>query len=216
MPSSTHSVASLRQLLARRFGESPKATGAVLATGLPGIDEALGGLPCGAVSELVCAAPSCGGQLVLGHLLQVTRERGVRVALIDGADGFDPQSWPACWLEHLVWARCTSVATALQVADVLVRDANLGLVMIDLRRAREAELRRVPSTLWYRLQRAVEPSGLAVLVETPSVSVPSAGVRWQLERSHTLEKQAAARVWLAQDLEVVLQRQRTAALRVAS
>src|SRR5437870_4891211 len=103
MPPPIANVAALRQLLAERFPTAPRTATSLLATGIPAIDDSCGGLPRGALTELVCTAPSCGGQLTLGQLLRATREQRQRVALIDGADEFDPQSWPAEYLDHLVW-----------------------------------------------------------------------------------------------------------------
>ncbi|WP_348253281.1 hypothetical protein, partial [Salmonella enterica] len=82
--------------------------------------------------------------------------------------------FPADLLAHLVWVRCRSVTEAVAATDLLARDANFGLVLLDLRHAPTRDLRRVPSTAWYRLQRAVEPTDLALVVATPAASVPSA------------------------------------------
>ena len=69
MPAAPTSLAALRHLLAERFPTLPKSAGRVLPTGIAALDAATGGLPLGAVTEIVCQAPSCGGQLLLGHLL---------------------------------------------------------------------------------------------------------------------------------------------------
>lgn len=204
-------LSSLRQLLAERFPQAARNDARVLATGVPAIDAALGGLPCGALTEVVCAAPSCGGQLLLGELLHATRRERGRVALVDGHDSFDPQSWPEDWLRHLVWARCRDTAMALRAADILTRDANLQLVMIDLRRAPAVELRRTPASFWYRLQRSAEPSDLALVVFTPRAQVPSARLRLQLERSHAFAALETERPQLAAALTPVIQRQRLVA-----
>ena len=186
MPVSTQ-VLALRQLLAERFPSARRAAAGVLATGLRGLDEpAGGGLPLGAVTELVCAAPSCGGQLILGQLLAVTRAQRRRVALVDCTDTFDPASFPPDQLAHLVWVRGNGTVTAaLAATDLLARDANLGLVVLDLRAAPLAELRRTPGTLWYRLQRAVEDTDLALVVQSPQPIVSSAQLR--LELTHPLD-----------------------------
>lgn len=210
MPSS-EKLSSLRQLLAERYPQATRSEARALSTGLPAIDESVGGLPCGAITEIVCAAPSCGSQLLLGELLRVTRlERG-RVALIDSHDGFDPQSWPEDWLEHLVWVRCQNTEMALHAADIVARDANFQLVVIDLRRARATELRRTPASFWYRLQRSVEPADLALVILTPRATVPSARLRLQLDRSHDFSAINAARPVLALALAPVVQRQRLVA-----
>ena len=102
---------------------------------------------------------------------------------------------------------------ALQAADLLSRDANFGLVFLDLRRAPEADLRRIPGPQWYRLQRAVEPTDLALVVVTPRASVPSAQVRFALETSHPSSAFERERPLLTADLTPALSRQR---LQIAS
>lgn len=211
MVAAPEKLAALRHLLAERFPTAPRAAPRVLASGIPAVDDATGGLPLGAITELVCAAPSCGGHLFLQQLLAVTRRDRLRVALIDSSDSFDPGSCPVDLLAHLLWVRCAGTALALQAADVLARDANLGLVVLDLRRAPEAELRRIPGPQWYRLQRAVEPTDLALLVETPRPSVPSAQLRFSLATSHAPATFTVERPMLTAILAPTLQRQRLTA-----
>jgi hypothetical protein len=211
MASSSPRLSSLRQLLAEHYPQAVRAESRALATGVPAIDDAVGGLPCGAVTEIVCAARSCGGQLLLGELLRATRAVPGRMVLVDAHDGFDPQSWPEDWLRPLVWARCRDTAMAMQVADIAARDANVQLVALDLSRAPVRELRRTPAPFWYRLQRAVEPADLALVVFTPQATVPSAKVRLQLERSQALAAMETTRADLARALVPVVRRQRVAA-----
>jgi hypothetical protein len=211
MSAPTATLSSLRQLLAERYPQAARTESRVLATGVPAIDEAGGGLPCGALTEIVCAAPSCGSQLLLGELLRATRRAGGRIALIDGHDSFDPQSWDDDWLRHLVWVRARDTAMALQAADIVARDANFKTVALDLRRAPLAELRRTPAPFWYRLQRAVEPADVVFVVLTPRATVPSARLRLQLERSLEFAAMDAARPSLALSLTPVVQRQRLVA-----
>ncbi|MFM8620007.1 MAG: hypothetical protein ACKOE8_14920 [Opitutaceae bacterium] len=210
--SAPEKIAALRRLLAASAGPAPDA-GRVRPTGLSGIDDATGGLPLGAVTEIVCAAPSCGGHLLLGRLLAVTRARRERIALIDAGDCFDPESFPADLLAHLVWVRCPGPLTrALQAADLLARDANLTLAVIDLRLASAVELRRTPGPLWYRLQRAVESADLALVIETPFAVVPCARVRLEFTVSHDETALGRARSELAARLSPVLQRHRLRAV----
>ena len=208
-PSTT--LAALRGLLAERFPQAARAAGSVLPTGITAIDEHARGLPRAALTELVCGVPSGGSQLLLGQLLHLTRQRGGRVGLIDGGDSFDPASWPAESLEHLTWVRCHATSEVIPVADLFARDANFELVVIDLRRAAKAELRRIPATSWYRLQRAVEQTDLALLVITPIAVVPSAQLRLGLGRSHHLRDQGEPREALVSALPAKLQRQRLVA-----
>lgn len=207
MAATPEKLAEIRRKLAKDFPSAQRAFGRALAVGVPSIDRASGGLPLGAVTEFVCGAPSCGSHLLIGELLAATRAHRIRTALVDAADCFDPCSFPPDLLVHLVWVRCTA-ATALPAADLLARDANLGLVILDLGYAAEAELRRTPSTAWYRLQRAVEPAELALVVLTPRPSVPSAQLRFVLDKSHAAAALTAERPALAAALAPVLQRQR--------
>ena len=212
MPSAATNLSSLRQLLATRFPQASRPAGGVLPTGIPAVDEATGGgLPRPALTELACSGPGAGGQLFLAQLLASTRTLPARVALIDASDQFDPQSFPAEDLQHLLWVRCRATTDALPVADLLAREPNLDLVVLDLAAAAPAELRRVPSTTWYRLQRAVGQTDLAFLILTPVALVPSAQLRLRLEKAHGLAAQALARPHLAVDLEVARERQRLAA-----
>lgn len=206
--SASASIAVLRQQLAARFPTAQRAPGRALATGVPAIDESAGGLPLSAVTEIVGSSPSCGVSLLWGQLLAATRAAQTRAALVDALDEFDATSFPADLLVHLVWARCRGVTEALAAADLLARDANFGLVLLDLRHAPLRELRRVPSTSWYRLQRAVEPTDLALVVATPAACVPSAQLRLELARAATLDDLERERATLATDLAPVLQRQR--------
>jgi hypothetical protein len=201
-------LASLRHLLAERFPTVPRHAGRVLPTGIPALDQARDGLPLGAVTEIVASHPSSGGHLVLAQLLAVTRTLRRRVALVDAADCFDPGSLPEDHLVHLLWVRCHAVDQAIQAVDLLARDANLGFVCLDLRYATAAELRRISGTQWYRLQRAAEPADLALLVLTPHACVPSAEVRFALERSHTLAELDEERPALLPRLHATLDRQR--------
>ncbi|MCX6939412.1 MAG: hypothetical protein NTX09_01520 [Verrucomicrobia bacterium] len=59
MPAAPTSLAALRHLLAERFPTLPKSAGRVLPTGIAGLDAATGGLPLGAITEIVCQTPSC-------------------------------------------------------------------------------------------------------------------------------------------------------------
>ena len=207
-------LAELRRQLAKKFPTAPRIAARALRTGLAAIDDATGGLPLGAVTEIVCTAPSCGSQLLLEQLLAATRATRTRVALVDATDSFDPSSFPVDLLAHLVWVRCTP-ATALAATDLLTRDANLGLVVLDLRHAVEGELRRTPASFWYRLQRAAEPTDLALVVITPRATVPSAQLRFTLNSSHPATAFALERPALSTALAPTLQRQRLQAIATA-
>jgi protein ImuA len=172
-------LSALRSLVAARFPATPRRHGAGIPTGIARLDEALGGgLPAGKLTELVSETASRGGQLVLSRLLLATRAARRRVALIDAADGFAPEAVPTDALRHLVWVRAHNLDEALAAADVLVRDGNYAVVVLDLRGLAERVLRRTPSPAWHRMQRAAENRPAAVLVQTPFALVPA--VPWRL------------------------------------
>ncbi len=209
MSAAPEKLAALRHLIAERYPSAPRREGSRLATDLAAIDDPThGGLPTAALTELTCPGPSCGSHLLLGQLLAVTRQRGQRAALVDPAHRFDPESHPATSLAHLIWARGGNAATALSVTDLFARDANLSLVMLDLRDAPPTELRRLPAPLWYRLQRAVADTELVLLVITPRPLVPSATLRLQLTAPSDLAALHQDRPCLLPHLRPSLHRQR--------
>ena len=211
MSSSAAHLSQLRQLLADRFPSAPRPATGVLPTGIPAVDEVLGGLPRRGLTELVCAAPSTGGELFIAQLLALTRRQSARVALIDATDNFDPQSIPPDELQHLVWVRCRSIPQAMAAADLLAREASLDLVMLDLTCGALSALRRIQDHTWYRLQRAVEQTNLVFLALTPVRLVASAQLRLQLSQPHALARQQSARPRLITDFALTLQLQRHAA-----
>ena len=176
---STITISALRSLVASRFPAATRKHGENAPTGVAAIDAALGGgLPAGRLTELVSEMASSGGQLVLARLLITTRAARQRVALVDGADGFAPEALPPDALRHLVWVRARGMTEALAAADVLVRDGNYAVVVIDLRGIAHRVLRRTPATEWHRLHRAAESRPAAVLVQTAFPLVPA--VPWRL------------------------------------
>jgi len=208
MSAAPEKLAALRHLLAGRFPAVPRHAGRVLATDIPALDSARGGLPLGTVTELVASGPSSGGHLVLAQLLAITRNQRQRVALVDATNCFDPESLPEDDLVHLVWVRCQTIHQAVQATDLLARDANLGLVCLDLRYASATELRRIPGSHWYRLQRAAEPADLALLVLTPRACVPSAELRLVLDYRHAFDALEEERPTLLPRINATLERQR--------
>ncbi len=59
------------------------------------------------------------------------------------------------------------------------------LVVLDLHRNPASQLRKIPGTTWYRLQRIIEPTPTALLVLTASAMVSSAEVRLSLANRFT-------------------------------
>ena len=100
-------------------------------------------------------------------------------------------------LRHLLWVRCSKASEAIKAADLLLRDGNFPLVIIDLVLNTPEELRKISQTNWYRLQRLVELMPTACLVLTRYEMVASAQLKLVLENSWSLgvlEKDAVSRL----------------------
>lgn len=136
-----------------------------------------GGLPCGALTE--CSGPlgSCGLTSLQHQLLAVARERQHFIAMVDAFDRFDPASSDPELLKNLLWVRGEGVSQAMKSVDILVRDNNFGIILLDLRDAPVGALRRIPTQHWYRLQRAARETEATLVVFTPFPLVASARVR---------------------------------------
>lgn len=177
-------LAELRDLIAQKFPVCDLKPAGILPTGLPRIDEAEGGLRRGAVTELV--GPSSSGSLLIEALLEVLRREQTFGAMIDSANTFDPQGALPESLRRLLWVRCTNVTQAVKAADLLVRDGNLPLILLDLQMTPERELRRIPASTWHRFQRLVEPTNIVFVVLTAQPMVEGAKVRIAARQRWTL------------------------------
>jgi hypothetical protein len=200
-------IVDLRELLAKRFPQAPLPPVDRLPTGLLLFDAALeGGLTKGALSELSSAYPSAGSASLVAALLQRACRERYFIALIDGRDSFDPQSLDAAALCHLLWVRGRKATEAIQAADLLLRDGNFPLVILDLVLNPMAELRKIPQSSWYRLQRLVEPAPTAFLVLTRQSMISSAQWKLSLENRWTLPQIGLEATELQRQLKVRVQR----------
>jgi len=185
---SSTSIIDLRNLLAKRFPHSPLPPTAHLRTGLPRFDEITGGgLRKSAITEFITPQWSAGSGLLIHALVHAACRDRYFIALIDGRDSFDPQPLGNSRLRHLLWVRCRKTMEAVKAADLLLRDGNFPLVILDLVLNAAEELRKIPQTTWYRLQRLVEPVPTALLVLTRDRIVSSTQRKLVLENSWTLE-----------------------------
>src|SRR6266536_5815008 len=181
-------IIDLRNLLAIRFPQAPMPLGPRLVTGLAFFDQPVGGgLPKGAITELISPRRSAGSASLVHGFIRSAYCDKYFVVLIDGRDSFDPCALPNSILRQLLWVRCTKALEAIKAADLLLRDGNFPLVIVDLVLNAPEELRKIPQTSWYRLQRLVESAPTACLVLTRLGMVSSAQVKIVLENSWTLE-----------------------------
>ena len=191
------SIIDLRKLLAERFPQDALPPAGRLVTGLRIFDETLdGGLTKGAITELSSAPANAGSATVIAALLERACRERYFIALIDGRDSFDPQSVGGTALRHLLWVRCRQALGAIQASDLLLRDGNFPLVILDLVLNPVEEMRKIPPANWYRLQRLVEPAPTAFLVLTRRSMISSAQWKLTLENRWTLPQLD----WVASDL----------------
>lgn len=178
MSSGSDKVVALRRLLDERFPPTRRRDARFIPTGAPSIDRALGGgLLTGTLTEFVSAVPSCGSQIGVGSLLSSTRLGRQRVALIDAANAFDLEVFDDDALAHLVWIRCSSLSECWRAADLVARDPNYAVVVVDVRGHAERTLLRTRDSIWMRLQCATEQAETALLVQTTTALVPNAARR---------------------------------------
>jgi hypothetical protein len=140
----------------------------------------------GTFTEFVSECVSCGAQLVTSALIESTRKTHQRIAILDAADMFSIDALDDSLIAHLVWFRSTSLKAFWLAADIVLRDANFAVVIMDLRTLPERDVKRMPATTWYRLQRAIEQSEAAVLVHTDFATVPCANRRLVLSAPMTM------------------------------
>lgn len=208
----THSgaaISELRRVLADKFPTVAPRPSGILHTGLSSLDSE-GGLSRGAMTELVCSL-GCGGLFVEAMIAALVAERCFG-ALVDAGNAFDAQDNDG--LSRLLWVRCSSPMQAVKAADLIVRDGNLQLVLLDLQAAPLHELRRMPASTWHRFQRIVEPTGTALVVLTCQPVVEGAKVRVATHQRWTVAAMRERRraLWERMTMQVFARRQFSVAL----
>lgn len=184
----------LRRQLAERFPQLAATTSVFARKRVSGpgtesfdLDDLLAGrLPKGVITELIEEKPSAGSALILATLIRRVCETEW-LGLIDSTDSFDPTGFNNELLARLLWVRCRATEQALKAADLLLRDGNLRLVLLDLTLASPYSLRKIPSSTWHRFQRIIEHASAGLLVATPSHLVTCAQFRFSLQNPFTLD-----------------------------
>jgi hypothetical protein len=168
-------------------------------SGIPEIDSIAGGLPRGAIAELIGPVSSGRTSLLLSVLAEAT-ERQELCALVDLNDAFDAEAAPGMRIDfdYLLWIRCCgNVEHAFKATELLLQSAGFGLVVMDLGDLAIKHAHRVPSSSWFRLRRTVEdtPTSLLVIEQQPSARTCASliletnreGVKWTDEQNLPLE-----------------------------
>lgn len=187
----------LRQQLRERFPEAHQSTNSPVplrnSSGLPDF-------PVGALTELAPTGPASGLSLILADLLSEppnpnqegsspehqTALTARSLGLIDGCDSFDPASYGPALCSRLLWVRCRQTEESLHCTDLLLRDGNLPLLVLDLQLNPLSELRKIPASSWYRLRNLAKQSGSSLLVFTPRHLVPCAALQLTFDSAFSL------------------------------
>jgi hypothetical protein len=202
-------IVQLRQLLREKFpglrtraDELPVKKRDGWASGIASLDTKLGGgFPKSAISEVIAPRRGCGSALLMLKLLRRAAAQNQFAALIDGVDSFDVASVEQSTLDHVLWLRCHTADEAVKATDLVLRDGNLQMVLLDLAISPDVQLRKIPSPTWYRFQRIVEQSTATFIVLTPRAMVSSAEVRVTLRSRFGLSAVEADQVKLTMELD---------------
>jgi hypothetical protein len=209
MPIESHLV-DLRNLLARRFPHVPLSLPERPAfewtpTGVNALDALLGGgLPRGACTEMVARGPGSGSAEVIHELLRELALNRQFLALVDGMGSFDPGPVDPVVLTRLLWVRCQKATEALQAVDLLLRDRNFPVLVLDLKLNSAAELRRIPSSTWFRYTRLLEHNDTTLLVISPHQLVGGATCRVSVDSGLGMDALGQKRVDLLAQLRFEL------------
>jgi hypothetical protein len=187
-------LAALRQMLAEKFPTAEQKPGGMLRTAIASVDAVEGGLRRAALTEF--SGP--GGALFLHALLETLGRERCFGALVDAARTFEPGDAPSAALARLLVVFCADAMQSVKAADLLLRDGNLSLVVLDFQNVPPRQLQSIPANTWHRLQRLAEQSTAAVIILTPQPMVESAQVRIAGDSRWTL---SAQRRWRHELLE---------------
>jgi len=140
-------------------------------TGIPALDEALGGgLPRGRIVSLT-GARSSGRMALTLRLLARATHRGEPSALIDAVDALDPADLHADERARVLWVRPTSMLAALQCADLILDAGGFAVAALYLVGLRE----RVAASAWSRLAQRAAQANTTLLVVGDGAAAMSPG-----------------------------------------
>lgn len=193
MPSSAVLRIKIENDLQHRYPSAltpaPRTIREVVATCIPAIDELLhGGLPIGAISELI-GAPSSGRTTIALAFLAGRTRYGSVCAWVDAGDALDPESAAAngVSLRNLLWIRCTDARDdrrfpsqrngfqkksqpwsrldqAIRATDLLLQAGGLGAIVLDLADEAIEHGRRIPLATWFRFRQAADRTRSSLIV----------------------------------------------------
>ena len=195
MPSSAALQMEIERSLAARFpaalSPAPQTPREAAATGVAAVDALLqGGLPVGAVSELIGAESSGRTSLALAFVASRTAE-GRACAWVDAGDAFDPESAAGSGvnLSQLLWVRCQGMQSspchtdlppagrrrvqrqpwarldqALRAVDLLLHAGGFAAIVLDLGDTAWEQGSRIPAATWWRFRQAAGSTHCSLVV----------------------------------------------------
>ncbi len=188
MPSAAALRLQIEQNLESRFPSAltpaPRIIREVSSTGIDEADALLdGGLPVGAITEILGPASSGRTTLALSFIAQRTAEARI-CAWIDTQDALDPESAAAngVSLRQLLWVRCRDAGTdkagrnrppirpwsrldqALRATDLLLQTGGFAAIVLDLADIAPEHANRIPLATWFRYRQAADRTRCSLLV----------------------------------------------------
>jgi hypothetical protein len=157
-----------------------------IPTGISQIDDFIGGVPVGALTEICGSSLASSGKTSVLVSLLANATQDHFCALVDANDAFDPT--PADMTEmnlsRLLWVRCGKsqsrlkpLEQAFKVTDMLLQSSGFGLIVVDLGSIAERFVRNVPLSSWFRFSRVVEKQATAlVFIEQQPHATSCAGL----------------------------------------
>jgi recA bacterial DNA recombination protein len=171
------SKAELEAEIVGRFGKSltlqEKNDATNISTGIQVLDDLIGGIPRGSLSEIFGTISSGRTSLLFSMLGYATTHDEI-CALVDTHNVFAPSTAAAAGidLDRLLWVRCgANIENAFKAADLLLHAGGFGLVVLDMADVAGKDAKRIISSWWYRFRRTVEnkPSAIVVMASDSCV-----------------------------------------------
>jgi hypothetical protein len=164
------SKAELEAEIVGRFGKAltlqKKAEAQTLSTGLATLDQFIGGIPRGAVTEIFGRASSGRTSLLFSILAYATTHEEI-CAIVDTHDVFAPTVAAGAGInfDNLLWVRCgANLEHAFKATDLLLHAGGFGVVVLDLGEIEGKDARRIISSWWHRFKHTVENKPVTVVV----------------------------------------------------
>ncbi len=199
-------IAELRRALEEKFPAAPEKRDTHFVTGVEAIDRERG-LPRAAVTEI--SGSTGAGSLLIASLIRAASRARSYAGLVDAGRSFDTLDLEPKVLKRLLWVLCADAPQAVKAADLLLRDGNLPLLLLDLQLVPLAQLRRIPVNTWHRFHRVAEQGNAALVVLTPRPMVEGVKVRIVAGNRWPLEVMTRRRRLLVEDLDLKIFDKRT-------